>query len=138
MTDIYLPGFGRVPFNIVSAQNAVSEYDPDLMLGRNEHTGEWQALIKNGPHGGQPFPVFTFGLELPDYEGIKRKLYLSDVRKRGHQIVLDIQNRNDARKAERDRVAADAAGEVAEFMEHEFRKSGEHPSPRIFVPSGKE
>jgi hypothetical protein len=137
VTEIFLPGLGRVPFNITTAKNAVSEYDPDMLLGRNEATGDWQALLKDGPHG-EPFPVFTFGPRLPSAEEIQRSLYMADVRKRGHEIVRDIARRQEEGARESQRKHEDYAGEVAERMEFEFIKSGERSRPRIYVPSGKE
>lgn len=134
--EIWLPDVGNVPFHFVEANNAVSEYDPDLMLARNNKTGEWAVLLKNGPNG-QPFPVYHLGKELPPYDVIQRKLYESDVRRHGHKLVETIQRRNDARQKALDDAAHDAAGEVAETIEWGYRRMGWHPSTRIFVPSGK-
>jgi len=136
LTDIWTPDLGTVPISAVSASNAVSDYDPDLMLGRFENTGEWAVFIKNGPHGG-PFPVFHLGRELPPYDLIQKKLYESDVRRHGHKLVETIQRRNDARTKALDDAAHEAAEETAEAIEWGFRKFGKHPNPRIFVPGDK-
>jgi hypothetical protein len=120
----------------MDAGNAVADYDPDLMLGRNNTTGEWAVLMKNGPHDGQPFPVYSLGKELPSYSEIQRKLYESDVRRHGHKIVEQIQRRTEARKKQLDTVGHEASAESAEVIEHGMRKLGMLPNTqRIFVPS---
>lgn len=119
----------------MEAGNAVSDYDSDYMLGRNNTTGEWAVLIKNGPHDGQPFPVFTLGKELPSYDEIQRKLYEGDVRKHGHRIVEQIQRRTDARKKALDDAGHEASAETAEHIEHGMRKLGMLPKLSIYVPS---
>lgn len=136
-TEIWLPDHGTVPIHMYEAANAVSDYDPDLVLGRNEATGTWQVFIKNGPHGGQPFPVFDLGRELPSYTQIQKKLYNADVRRHGHKIVEQMQRRVDAKKAALDKEGLDVAGETAEFIEWGMRDLGMLPKLRIFVPSEK-
>jgi hypothetical protein len=136
--DIWLPGLGNVPFHVMEAGNAVNDYDPDLMLGRNNKTGEWSVLVKNGPHGGEPFPVFNLGRELPSYTEIQKRLYDNDVRKHGHRIVEQIQRRVDARKKQLDAAGTEVSAETAEVIDHGMRKLGMLPNTqRIFVPSGK-
>lgn len=137
MTDIWLPGLGNVPFNVVEAGNAVSDYSSDLMLGRNNKTGDWHVLVKNGPHDGQPFPIFSIGQELPSYDRLQQMLYEHDVRRHGAKIVDAIERRKRAAKKALDDEAHDRAAEVAEYIEWGHRKLGKHPNPRIFVPSGK-
>ena len=134
MTDIWLPGVGEVPFTTVEAGNAVNDYDPDLILGRNNATGDWHVLVKNGPHGGKPFPVFFIGPELPPYERLQKMLYEHDVRRHGAKIVHAIERRKSAERKRLDDEAHDQNGEVAEYIEWGMRKLGKHPNPRIFVP----
>jgi hypothetical protein len=141
VTDIWLPGLGNVPFNVVNASNAVNDYDPELMLGRNNQTGTWHVLVKNGPHDGQPFPVFSIGAELPPYDQLQKMLYQHDVRRHGAKIVDAIERKKRIAKKHLDDEALDRAGEVAEYIEWGHRVMGSHPSPRVFVPSspsGKE
>jgi hypothetical protein len=136
--DIWLPGLGNVPFNVMEAGNAVSDYDPDLMLGRNNATGEWSVLLKNGPHDGAPFPVYSLGRELPSYTEIQRRLYQNDVRRHGHKIADQITRRNEAAKRALDAAGTEVSGETAEVIEHGMRKLGMLPNQqRIFIPSGK-
>ncbi len=135
MTNIWLPGLGNVPFNVIDAGNAVSDYSSDLMLGRNNKTGDWHVLVKNGPHDGQPFPVMTIGQELPPYDRLQQMLYERDVRRHGAKIVEAIERKKRITREQLDKEHRDRAEEVAEYMEWGFRKLGKHPNPRIFVPS---
>ena len=135
-SQLWLPGQGLVPAHMRAAQTAVEEYDQDLTLGRHEQTGEWVVLLKRGPEG-RPFPVFGLGIELPAPEYIKKRLFESDVRRSGAEIVMQIRRKQEMAEKESRRVAGDAAGHAAEALDWGFRKEGKHPSPRIFVPSSK-
>lgn len=134
-SQVWLPGQGLVPAYIRAAEEAVTEYDADLSLGRHEQTGEWVVLLKRGPMT-ESHPVFGLGVELPAPEEIKKRLYQADVRRHGGKIAEAL-DRADAirRKALRDEVE-DETGIAAEALEWAHRKSGTHPSPRIFVPKG--
>lgn len=134
MTDIWLPDVGTVPFEVVSANRAVEDYDPELMLGRNKKTGDWHVLVKKGPHDGQPFPVFFIGPELPPYDRLQQMLYEHDVRRHGAKIVAAIERKKRIERERLDKEYRDRAEEVAEYLEWGFRKLGKHPNPRIFVP----
>lgn len=136
MSEIWTPGWGLVPAHIRSAQKAVEEYDVDMSIGRDEANGNWVVMLARGPEG-RPFPVLGLGTELPNPDEIKRRLYMSDVRKRGREIVADIERHNESiRRADRAKTH-DAAGEVAEAMDTSLHLMKRHPVPRIFVPSGK-
>lgn len=137
MTEIWLPGLGEVPFTTVEASNAVNDYDPALMLGRNNKTGDWHVLVKDGPHG-EPFPVFSIGKELPPYDRIQQMLYENDVRRHGHKIIEGIERRKRIERERLDKEHRDRAEEVAEHIEWGYRKLGKHPRTRIFVPSPSE
>lgn len=135
---IWTPGWGMVPPHIATAQMAVKEYDADLLIGRDEQSGDWVVLLDSRKHDLPPHPVLGLGPELPGVDEIKRRLYMADTRKRGREIVADI-HRHRAREEARMRAEThDAAGEVAEALESLARSEGRHPSPRIFVPSGKD
>jgi hypothetical protein len=135
--QLWLPGQGLVPAHMRQAQQTVEEYDPDLTIGRHEQTGEWVILLKRGPEG-RPFPVFGLGIELPAPEQIKRRLFQSDVRRNGAEIVMQIRRKKEMAEKESRALASDAAGQAAEGFDWAFRKEGKHPSPRIFVPTSKE
>ena len=134
--DIFLPGHGVVPLGSINASKAVTDYDPDLMLGRNEQTGDWHVFVKNGPHGGEPFPVFYLGRELPSYDRIQQLLYENDVRRHGAKIVQAIERRKRDAQRKLDQEHADIDGEVAEHIEWATRQMRGNTS-RIFVPSEK-
>lgn len=137
MTNIWIPGAGLVPIHVRSAMKAVEEYDADLKLARDEVADQWVVMLKNGPEG-RPFPVLGLGYELPAPEEIKRRLYMADTRRRGREIVAEIERRNEARRQELRAKAHDAGGEVAEAMDTALHLMKRHPVPRIFVPSGKD
>lgn len=134
--QLWLPGHGLVPAHMRTAMTAVEEYDPDLTIGRHEQTGEWVVLLKRGPEG-RPFPVFGLGNELPAPEQIKKRLFDSDVRRNGEQIVMQIRRKQELAEKESRRIASDAAGHAAEGFDWAFRKEGKHPVARMFVPNSK-
>ena len=118
----------------MTASNAVSDYDPDLILGRNEETGDWHVFVKHGPHDGKPFPVFYIGPELPPYDQLQKMLYEHDVRRHGHKIVAGIERRKKLERERLDKEATERHEEVAEYIEWGMRQMGAHPQKRIFVP----
>lgn len=135
-SELWVPGYGTVPAGMSAAAKAVEEYDPDLAIGQDERTGDFVVLLKRGP-GGNAFPVLGLGPELPAPEEIKRRLHMADTRRRGRQIVADIERKNEQRRKELRAQTSDAAGEVAEAMDTALHLMKRHPVPRIFVPSGK-
>ncbi len=135
--QLWLPGWGMVPPQVAMAQKAVEEYDADLLIARNQETGDWVVLLDSRREVG-PHPVLHLGPELPGHDEIKRRLYQADVRKRGHKIVDDIARARAAEEARMKSITDDAAGEVAEALEVLARREGRHASPRIFVPGGKD
>lgn len=136
MSNIWLPGAGVVPSHIRTAQAAVEAYDSRLELGFDERNQQWVALWKDGPDGA-PYPVMGLGRELPGYEEIQRRLYQGDTVRRGGEVVKDVIRRNEERKAAGRAEAHDRAGEVAEVLEHAFRRMGKTSYNRIFVPDSK-
>lgn len=135
--QLWVPGWGMVPPHVAAAQKAVEEYDADLLIGRNEQTGEWVVLLDSRREIG-PHPVLHLGPELPGVDALKRRLYQADVRRRGHKIVNDIVRERARAEALAKSEMHDAAGEVAEALEVLARRDGRHPIPRIFVPGGKD
>ena len=134
--QLWVPGYGNVPVGMSAAAKAVEEYDPDLALGQDERTGDFVVLLKRGPDG-TAFPVLGLGPELPAPEEIKRRLHKGDTRRRGREIVADIERVNAQRRAELRKDTHEAAGEVAEAMDTALHLMKRHPVPRIFIPSGK-
>jgi hypothetical protein len=128
---LWVPGMGVVPTYLRPAMQAVEEYDADLRLARNDETGNWCVFIERGD--SPSFPVFNIGPELPSPDRIKQMLYMADVRRRGHEIVRDVERNNARRKAELEAVTADAAGEVAEAVESALRHAGATSHKRVYL-----
>lgn len=131
--SIWLPGAGVVSPEIRTAEQAIKAYDSRLELGRNERNGEWVVLWTNAVDGA-PYPVMGLGTQLPGYEEIQRILWKGDTIRRGGEVIADVNRRNAARKAEADADAHDRAGEVAEVLEHAFRRMGKTSYSRVFIP----
>lgn len=114
------------------AAQAVEEYDADLTLGQRRDTGEWCAFLPgNRASEGQPYPVFSFGTELPDPEKVKRMLHRHDIRRNGREL-LDTLDRifEDEQKRIADRTS-EASGMVAEAIDSNLRMRGVHPFPSV-------
>jgi hypothetical protein len=133
LSDIWLPGGGLVPPNIRTAQQAITQYDERLELGRDERHDTWVVLWKDGP-GGQAFPVLGLGRELPTYDEIQRLLYTHDVQRHGSKLVKEVIARREAQLRADDLAMSERAGEVAEELEHAFRRMGETSYKKVFVP----
>jgi hypothetical protein len=133
---IWLPDHFREQQERAVAQ-AVEEYDPDLSLGYRKDTGEWCAFLPgNRASDGQPFPVYSFGGELPTPDRAKKALYQHDIRRNGKEL-LDQLDRiyDDEQKRIADRTS-EASEAVAEAIDSNMRLKGVHPFPRIHM-SGK-
>lgn len=135
MSDIWLPGVGVVPMEVRAAQQAIEQYDEKLELGFNERNQEWVVLWKDGP-GGAPYPVLGLGQRLPGYDEIQKMLYRADTVRHGGKIVKDIERRNEAHKAAGRAELSDRAGEVAETLEHAFRRMGKTSYQKVYIPKG--
>jgi len=130
--SIWIPGRGQMVIRELQAARAVEEYASDLILGFRKDTQEWVVFKQGGPDG-QPFPVFGLGRELPTPEEIQKRLYLADTKRRGGQIVEEVNRRNEARQQAARDVADGAAEIAAEAFDWALRKEG-HGNQRIFVP----
>lgn len=133
MSDIWLPGVGVVPSHIRTAQQAVEAYDSRLELGFDQRNQQWVVLWKDAVDGA-PFPVMGLGRELPGYEKIQEILYRGDTVRRGGEVVRDVVRRNEERKRQSRAEFRETTGEVAEALEHAFRRMGETSYNRIHVP----
>ena len=132
-TRLWVPGHGLVEASIARASKAVDEYDEALMLARHELTGDWCVFLKKGPFG-EPFPVVGLGRDLPGPQEIQRRLYHADAKRRGNEILDQINRHNDELQQPGRDSADTAEGIAAEAYEWGFRKMGAHPTPRVFVP----
>lgn len=133
MSDIWLPNVGLVPAHIRTAQQAVEAYDSRLELGFDQRNQQWVVLWKDAVDGA-PFPVMGLGRELPGYEKIQEILYRGDTVRRGGEVVRDVVRRNEERKRQSRAEFRETTGEVAEALEHAFRRMGETSYNRIHVP----
>jgi len=128
---LWLPGVGVSGTDERAAAKAIHEYDPDLILGRRQDTGEWIVFLKDGPMG-EPFPVLGLGTRLPAPDELTRKLYNSDVRRHGVKIFKQIQARNDALERERRHQAEEADAMMADALVSGFRNQGFNPFPTSY------
>lgn len=110
--QIWLPtSSGMVDLRVWRLNEAAKEYDPRLMVGRNEHNGYWTVYIAQGPLS-PPHPVLALSQDesqLPDPEGLKRKLYQMDTVRQGSKMLDDMNRRNEKLKHEKWGYAADEA-----------------------------
>lgn len=130
--SLWVPGMGDVPLHLRQSMKAVEEYDADLRLARNEDTGNWCIFIERGS-GDSPFPVFNLGPELPGPDRIKQQLYQADVRRRGHEILRDVDRNNERRRAELANATNEAAGETAETVEWAMRKLDATSHKKVYL-----
>ena len=131
---IWLPGRGMMSFSEKHVAEAIQEYDPDLILGQRQDTGEWCAFLPGNRNSeGQPFPVFSFGTELPEPNAAKKALYHADVRRNGREL-LDQLDRiyDDEQKVVADRTSQ-AAEQLAEAIDSNMRMKDAHPFPRVYM-----
>ncbi len=134
MSTLWIPNQGVVPSHIRTAQLAVEAYDSRLELGFDERNQQWVVLWKEGP-GGAPYPALGLGYELPGYEEIQRRLYAADtVRNSGAQLK-EVMRRQEARHKEGRRELDEVTTEVAEALEHAFRRMGQTSYSKVYMPS---
>lgn len=120
-----------------AVNKAVREYDPDLAFGRNEQTGQWCIFLKHGATeatSGGDLPILGFG-SIPHPDDAVKRLYETDARRRGREIVDSIQRHNDALQKEAEVRAQEASDATAEAFEWGFRKMGAAPVSKVFVPT---
>ncbi len=110
--NIWLPtSSGMVDLRVWRLNEAAKEYDPRLMVGRNEQNGYWTVYVSTGPLT-PPFPVLALSRdesELPDPEGLKRKLYQMDTVRHGSKMLDAMNRHNDDILKEKYRDPADEA-----------------------------
>lgn len=121
-----------------AVSKAVREYDERLGFGINQETGQWCIFMRQGEteetRGGD-LPILGFNT-IPSPDEAKRRLYETDARKRGDEILNNLRRHNEEINRRFEDAASDASGEAAEAMEWFNRKVGTHPVPRVFVPKG--
>jgi hypothetical protein len=130
--SLWVPGMGEVPTHLRQSMKAVEEYDADLRLARNEDTGHWCIFIERGS-GDSPFPVFNLGPELPGPDQIKVQLYRADVRRRGHEILRDVERNNQRQRDALQAATDEAAGDAAESIEFAMRKMHATSHKKVYL-----
>lgn len=134
--QIVMPNGSSYRIAEVQAARVVEEYDASLILGQLD--GQWTVFLRNGPIEGQPFPVLGLGPELPSPDLIQRRLHQADTRRHGGKIAERADRVNQQKIREARRKGDEGAGETAEAFDWAMHAKKQHPTPRIFVPGGKD
>lgn len=117
---------------------AVREYDDRLGFGQNPDNGQWCIFMRQGTteetRGGD-LPILGFQT-IPSPDEAKKKLYQTDARRRGEEILNALNRHNEQVEQRFEDAASEASGEAAEAMEWFNRQMGTHPVPRVFIPKG--
>lgn len=141
MSAIWLPGSrGVVDSRVWRLNEAAKEYDPRLMVGRNEENGAWAVFIER-ERPQEPFPVLHLGFdeaELPEPEALKRRLYEADAVRHGSRILEKMNADNERRKQPFRDAADDATWNAAEALEWGFRQLASDKHRSVVVLSDKE
>ncbi len=133
MTQIWVPGYGRVNSDIVKVDRKVNEYNERLSFKQNPHNGQF-CVFMSMPHGHDPPEIPVLGFEgIPSPDAAIARLYEADTLRHGEAIFDRIVRRNAEIKAYYDEKAKEATGQLAEAIEVAHRKKGTHPKPRVFV-----
>lgn len=132
----FVQGRGMVDSDVLAVDRAVSEYDERLYFDRNPETGDYCIYMKMLP-GEAPLPILGFEKVIPSPEAALRRLYAADSMRQGEEILNGMRRRNHDALEPLRRKADDASGQLAEGLEILYRKTGDHPSPRVFVPGDK-
>jgi len=137
IAQIWTPA-GHQDRELIAARKAAQEYDSDLDFGFNEKTQQYCVYLKAGSndasgHGDLPILGFVPPNRIPAPLEIKKRLYLSDATRRGHEIIDEWDRQNELLKKKNDHSNAD--GQLAEAIEWGFRKKGSDKAPvRVFMP----
>lgn len=126
---LWIPGTGEVDLRVRAVAKAVERYDEAFRLARHEITGDWVVLI-----GEQGHPVFGFGRELPRPDDVEHILGQNDMKRNGPRILKQLDEAREKAYREQTAKAEARNAELVEHFEHGFRKQGQHPTPRVFVP----
>ena len=119
-----------------AVNKAVREYDPDLGFGYNEATGQWCIFLKHGATAmaaNSDLPILGFS-HIPHPDDAIKRLYQSDARRRGQEIVDAIQRDNEEIQRQAEQRAKEASDATAEAFEWGFRKVGAAPVSKVFIP----
>lgn len=135
MTSFWVPRSHEIR-EAWAVHKAVRRYDENLAFGRNEQTGQWCVFMRQGTGeaaSDKDLPILGFD-DIPTVDAAIDRLQKSDARRRGKDILDELNKHNRDIQEERKRAADDAVGEAARAFEWGYRKMGKHPVPRIYVP----
>jgi hypothetical protein len=109
---------------------AVNEYDEQLRFGQHERTGQWVICIVRGE---QRIPVLGFD-RIPHPEDALKRLHKSDARRRGLELLNEINRHNEEIQKQKRDAASEATGETAEYFEQATRWEGATKHFKSFRP----
>lgn len=134
MSQIWVPPSYR-DRGLVEARKAVRDYDPELDFGLNERTGQYCVFIPQGTNNvtmERDLPILGFD-HIPSRDEVQKRLYESDARRRGHEILTSINRHNDKIQADSAAVS-DQDREMAEQFAWGFQKMGSEKAPvKVFM-----
>jgi hypothetical protein len=129
---LWVPGQGLVNLEGTAVDRAVREYDERLFFGRNATTGLHTVFMKM-EHGEPPLPILAFADGVPAPEQAVKRLYDTDARRHGLEILDRINRENEEIKNQHRYAAAEASGQVAEVMESYLHDQGQTPHRRVVL-----
>lgn len=134
-TSVWLPGRGHTDFAALRVERVVQEYDEQLTFGRNNDTGQWCVFLIR--RGELPMPVLGFD-HIPHPDDVLKKLYQTDAKRRGNEILDEMNRHNKALEAEREVAAVEAEAHLAEVAEWALRVEGATPHKKVVMGKGRQ
>lgn len=134
-SSIWIPGKGSTEFAALRVARAIKEYDADLEFGQNSDTGQWCIFLLR--RGEAPMPVIGFD-KIPHPEDAIKRLVQSDARRRGNEILDEMNRSNKNLEIARDDAAAAAEAQLAEVAEWALRTEGKTPHKRVILGKGRQ
>ena len=136
-TQVWVPhkSYDRLAAEV---SRAVREYDDRLGFGINPDNGQWCVFMRQGSSEvarGGDLPILGFQT-IPSPDQAIERLHQTDARKRGEEILNEINAHNETINRKFADAADEAIGETAEWLEWFNRKADTHPVPRVFLPRG--
>jgi hypothetical protein len=134
-TSIWIPGQGDTNLAAVRVDRAVREYDEELSFGQNNDNGQWCIFLIR--RGQAPHPVLGWD-EIPHPEDAIKRLVQSDARRRGNEILDELNRHNKQFEIERETVAQEADAHLAEVAEWALRTEGKTPHKKVIMGKGRQ
>lgn len=130
-THIWLPSGVSVSLEVLRADKAANDYDPNLRFGRNEDNGQW--CVFRIVRGEVPLPILGFS-DVPGPQELQRRLYQSDALRRGEEILDDMNRFNEDIRRVWEDAAHEGAAIAADAFEWGYRAMGSSRASKIIVP----